>query len=203
MVLIFTLLSLEMPVDSETVNLPAEYIQFCENRSTILENVKEVIVQYIPFEQYNALWIMGDFTGWEPKQMNRHKDVFSYPSILITGFKYYYCMSFRDQMIVDMNHEYETNPLNFQVNNYIDLKDLNKKETIPFDYKVHGGILSEARKNYTKARMGNINEVYLLEKLVEFSTRLKERSSYIYNKRQELGNKLQKFYEYELFYKTV
>jgi hypothetical protein len=55
--------------------------------------------------------------------------------------------------------------------------------------------LKEARKNYTKARMGDEKEVIILENLVNFSTQLKDRLTYLTRKKEETSQKIKKFFE--------
>ncbi len=99
----------------------------------------EVTFTYIPYEQFNKLWIMGDFTDWEPKEMIRTKDVFIYKTFLLKGYKYYFCYNSRDNFHVDFNIEYELNPKNNQSNNfYIIPKDDSTEEIELFQYKEKG-----------------------------------------------------------------
>jgi hypothetical protein len=161
-----------------------------------LENLKEVTISYIPFEQHNKLYIMGDFTGWEPKPMNKNKDIFSYTIVLIKGFKYYYCFNEREQISIDMNSEYDTNPRNNQINNYI---DLSKGGITYFDYQMHGNLLVEARKNYTKCRMENQEEVDMLEDAITYYSLVGSKMQELFNKREEDKFKIRRFFEYDTF----
>lgn len=187
----------EMIVDSGEENLiqSEEFIKIVKNKEKIINSVKDHVITFVPYEQYNNLWIMGDFTDWEPKQMNKNKDIFSFPVVLIKGFKYYFSFTARDQVIVDVNQDHEINPRSNQVNNFIDVRSDDNSQSQLFDYKVHSNILVEARKNYTKARMGNEKEVILLENLVDFSKRFKERYNYLMRKKEEATQKIRKFFE--------
>jgi hypothetical protein len=159
----------------------------------ILENLQEVTISFIPYEQVNKLYIMGDFTEWEPKPMHKNKDIFSYTVVLIKGFKYYYCFNERDQITIDMNNEYDTNPRNNQANNYVDLS-VNENITF-FDYKLHNNLLIDAKKNYTKARMENQDEVNVLENAISYSTKIGSKIQELYSRREEDKMKIKKFYE--------
>jgi hypothetical protein len=155
-------------------------------------NLKEVTISYIPYEQVNTFWIMGDFTNWEPKAMHKNKDIFSYTVVLIKGFKYYYCFNERDNITVDMNSDYDTNPRNNQINNFIDLCT---GEINYFDYKLHTNLLAEAKINYTKCRMENQEEVHILENAIDFYTKVGTKIQELHNKREEDKFRLRKFYE--------
>lgn len=121
-----------------------------------LSKGREVVFSYIPYEQLNRLWIMGDFTDWEPREMIKNKDLFTYKIVLLNGYKYYYCYNSSDNFYVDFNHEYELNPKNNQSNNYLVLSDndpiddnsndkmiidetsSNLKESTQFEYREKG-----------------------------------------------------------------
>ena len=60
------------------------------------------------------MYIMGDFTGWEPEIMRKDKNVFRFKVVLIKGFKYYYSFQSNDETIIDYNNTYEENPVNLQ-----------------------------------------------------------------------------------------
>lgn len=107
-----------------------------EENNRLLSLGSEVVFSYIPYEQLNKLWIMGDFTDWEPIEMTKTKDVFTYKTILLKGFKYYYCYNSQDQFYVDFNNEYELNPKNNQSNNYLNLpNDNNLDEVKLFEFR--------------------------------------------------------------------
>ena len=182
----------------EEINIENNYTSEI-NKEQILHNLQEITITYIPYEQYNNLWIMGDFTEWEPKPMLKNKDIFTFKVVLIKGFKYYFTFTAKDQIVIDFNQEYETNPRSSAVNNFIDIKSDNimsdSNSSILFDYKNNFILIKEARRNYTRAKMGNNKEVALFEKIMEFSEKYKLRMMYLNNKREETVSKLMKFYE--------
>ena len=106
-----------MEIDDDKKDLEADKQK--EENKRLLSLGFEMVFSYIPYEQLNKLWIMGDFTDWEPKEMTKIKDVFTYKTILLKGFKYFYCFNSQDNFYVDFNNEYELNPTNKQSNNYI------------------------------------------------------------------------------------
>ena len=81
------------------------------SKSDINDNCIERIIEYITTEQISNLYIMGDFTKWEPYPMNKNKDIFSYKIILLKGFKYYYSFQTGDQILFDYNSPYDENPI--------------------------------------------------------------------------------------------
>jgi len=104
----------------------------------LIEKVLNHSITFIPYEQYNVLWVMGDFTNWEPKEMIKNKDMFIFPILLIKGFKYYFTFTAKDQSgIVDYSQDNEINPRNNQPNNFFDAKDSdlsgNNNTNPPFD----------------------------------------------------------------------
>jgi hypothetical protein len=161
------------------------------DRTQFLENLKEITISYIPYEQVNDLYIMGDFTGWEPKLMQRNKDIFFFTLILIKGFKYYFCFQERENMQIDMNSEYETNPRNNQMNNFINLGG----EDNIFDFKEHLTILKEAEQIYTKSRMANQEEVRLLETMIKNNEILNSQILKLTQRNQIEKSKIKKHYE--------
>jgi len=126
-----------MEID-DNVKMPESWKKDQDN-DYLLSSGSEVVFTYIPYEQLNKLWIMGDFTDWEPKEMIKTKDVFIYKCILIKGFKYYYCYNSQDNFYVDFNHPYELNTKNNQSNNYIELLNEDVDENVKlFDFKEKG-----------------------------------------------------------------
>lgn len=109
------------------------------DRKNILNNVKEVCITHIPIEHHSKMYILGDFTAWEPILMDKHRDVFSYKTILIKGFKYYYSFQVHGNITVDTNAPYENNARTGQVNNYLIVnKEGSNEELKDFDFKQHG-----------------------------------------------------------------
>lgn len=180
-----------MLVDSQEKNSD-EFLNVIENKKNILENIKEVNITFTPHEHFNTLWIMGDFTGWEPKQMHKSKDVFNFNVILIKGFNYYYSFTFRDQMMVDTTAECVINPRNGQLNNIVRLGEHD------FDYKNHGDLLHQARKNYSMSQMENQDEVKLLEDFINFSKNYLERTSHLQKKADDNIKRIKKAYQNKL-----
>ena len=111
---------------------------FIENLPNIVKNLKEINITYAPFEQYNNMWIMGDFTEWEPVPLFKNQNCYFTNLVLIKGFKYYFCYTAMDQIVVDFDQPYETNPRNNQTNNFIIVPKDDNSEPHLFDYKLHG-----------------------------------------------------------------
>jgi hypothetical protein len=206
-------LILEMLIDDDggrnnngttnTVNT-AENIALFENRRQILDNIEEVTITYISYDEtHNNFWIMGDFTDWEPKPMSRGLDgLYFYTVVLLKGFKYYFQFTERNEFLIDFNRDYEINQKSGQVNNFLDLKKSTENSEIasespstPFDYKLHSNLLLESRKNYSKLLMGDQEEVRLLEEVIEFSTKYKDRYNNLLSKKEEDKNRVKKFFE--------
>lgn len=162
---------------------------------TDLQNFKNITITYVPYEQYNSLWIMGDFNNWDAQPMYKYKDVFSFNVVLVKGFKYYFAFSSKDQMVIDYNQDYEQNPRSSAVNNFIDLKSDSLVESIPFNFQKDSGLLKQAKKKFTRAKFGNNMERLLFESMVEFSGKYISRLQYLDSKREETLMKLNKFYE--------
>jgi len=75
--------------------------------------IKEMNISYVPFESHNKIYIMGDFTGWEPIEMQKvNNKLFSYNTTLLQGFQYFYCFTAQNEIIVDFNNEYGENHRN-------------------------------------------------------------------------------------------
>jgi hypothetical protein len=167
-----------------------------ENFKTILEGIEEVSINYIPFDdQINNLWIMGDFTDWEPKQMKRGDDKFYFNIILVKGFKYYFSFTERNEMIIDYTRQYEINPRNNHVNNFLELKYKNSEEISLFDSKLHKQLLVDAKKKFMIAKMQNDEEVLELEEMKVFSKRYKSLLEKLTNQRDEDRNRIKLFFE--------
>lgn len=135
------------------------------NSYEIKDNLVSKIIKFKPNEKFGIMYITGDFNGWEPEVMQKDKDVFYYEVVLIKGFKYYYSFMSNEQPLVDFSEKYEENPLNLQVQNYIDLYQNQNEKTNYFDYKTDMNILKAAQRNYTLLKIDdNINDTLFLEK---------------------------------------
>jgi hypothetical protein len=165
-----------------------------DNSSCDLQNIIETTITYFPYEQYNSLWIMGDFNDWEAQLMQKNKDGFSFNAVLLKGYKYYFTFTSKDQIVIDYNQGYEPNPRSSGVNNFIDLKSDNG-ESIPFNTQKDWGLLKEANKKLARAKFGNNNERLIFENMVEFSGKFNNRLHFLNSKRDEISMKLNKFYE--------
>jgi hypothetical protein len=170
------------------------------NSFEIEKNVKEVIIEYISTEQYNSLYIMGDFTKWALKSMKKNKDIFSYKIVLLKGFKYYYSFQAGDQIVIDYNNIYEENPKTLQIQNYIDLSK-NKEEAPQFDCENDMNILYNAQKNYFLSKISiDEEQIKFLEKFKRHmysSKKINEEKNIEYNK---LTDSIYTYYDQQLKY---
>ena len=154
-------------------------INFLNNNSLqIKDNLVEKIIQFIPQQNYGVMYIMGDFTGWEPEIMQKDKDIFSYTIVLIKGFKYYYSFHSNEQVLIDYDNPYEENPVNLQVQNFIDLYQKEGEKTNFFDYKTDSNILKMAQRNYLLLQINdNIDNTIFLDKFQRHMLALKKESN--------------------------
>ena len=168
------------------------------NRLQIENNAIEYIIEFNTQEQFNSLYIMGDFTNWELAQMEKNEGRFTYKIILLKGFKYYYTFQAGDDIIFDYNNIYEENPRTLQIQNYIDL--CQKNNEVFFDFKNHINLLKEAEKNYFLSKLNIKDEEFM------FLTTLKNRADLIKKLTKENREKYSKisssinFYFDELYY---
>ena len=135
------------------------------NSFQIKDNLVSKIIKFKPSEKYGIMYITGDFNGWEPEVMQKEKDTFYYEVVLIKGFKYYYSFMSNEQSLVDFSADYEENPANLHVQNFLDLYQNQNEKTNFFDFKTDMNILKAAQRNYTLLKIDdNINDTLFLEK---------------------------------------
>ena len=154
-------------------------INFLNNNSLqIKENLVEKTIQFVTKENYGIMYIMGDFTGWESEIMQKDKNVFRFKVVLIKGFKYYYSFQSNDGTIIDYNNTYEENPVNLQIQNYIDLYQNRNEKTNYFDYKTDSNILNAAQRNYLLLKIDDdLDNTLFLEKFQRHMVNAKKDSS--------------------------
>ena len=176
-----------------------ELTNLLNNSIDFKNNIVEYEVQYITQEQHNKIFIMGDFTNWEPKPMIKYKDIFSYRVVLIKGFKYYYSLQSGDQIFIDYENLYEENPRNLQPQNYIELS-LPNKPTMQFDCEKDINILQSANKNLLLLKIANhsMDENLFLYKFKKHCTKIKENFIKNNSQRNRLINSLYAFYDHEI-----
>ena len=136
------------------------YKSIKSNKLYIENNAIEYLIEFNTQEQYNVLYIMGDFTKWELTPMEKSKDKFTYSVILLKGYKYYYSFQAGDEILIDYNNLYEENPRTFQIQNFIDLSQNNKE--ILFDFKNDMNSLKLMEKNYFLSKIDIKEEEYIL-----------------------------------------
>ena len=136
------------------------YKSIKSNKLYIENNAIEYLIEFNTQEQYNVLYIMGDFTKWELTPMEKSKDKFTYSVILLKGYKYYYSFQAGDEILIDYNNLYEENPRTFQIQNFIDLSQNNKE--ILFDFKNDMNSLKLMEKNYFLSKIDIKEEEYML-----------------------------------------
>ena len=170
--------------DIEAKKSLQNYKAIKSNQLQIENDVIEYLIEFITQEQYNSLYIMGDFTNWELTKMEKNKDKFTYKIILIKGFKYYYSFQAGDEIVIDYNSIYEENPITFQIQNVIDLCENNKENF--FDFKKHMNLLKLAEKNYLLSKIDIKDDDYI------FLTKLKNRGELI---KQLVKENKEKYYK--------
>ena len=177
-----------------------EYRNIKLNSYELNNNVSEITIEYTTQEQHSVLYIMGDFTKWEPKLMKKNKDIFTYKIVLLKGFKYYYSFQSGDQILLDYNTDYQENPKTLQVQNYIDLSKEGETSSA-FDYQNDINILEIAQKNYflSKLEMDKF-ELIFLEKFKRHITLSREVSNEKYMEHRKLSNAINAYYEHKLKY---
>ena len=164
------------------------------SKSDINDNCIERIIEYITTEQISNLYIMGDFTKWEPYPMNKNKDIFSYKIILLKGFKYYYSFQTGDQILFDYNSPYEENPRTLQIQNYIDLNEANHCNA--FDFVNDMNILKTVQENYFLSHINMKDDEFLyLSKLKHHGERSKEITKEAKEKKFKLFSSINSYYD--------
>ena len=170
------------------------------NSYEINNNVSEITIEYITQEQFSSLYIMGDFTKWEPRLMKKNKDIFSYKIVLLKGFKYYYNFQSGDQIFIDYNNAYQENPRTLQVQNFIDLKKTNEKSQ-DFDFQNDMNILDMAQKNYFLSSLEvSEEEMLFLEKFKRHTLISKEIRGQKEKEYDILSNSIYNYYKQKLNY---
>ena len=178
-----------------------EYKNIKSNSYVIEQSATEYTIEYITQEHHSTLYIMGDFTKWEPMPMKKNKDIYSYSIVLLKGFKYYYSFQSGDQVIIDYNNLYEQNPKNFQIQNYIDLaKDGQPSQAFDFENDIN--ILKNAQKNYFLIKINeDDDEISFLDKFKRHIIAGKEITQ---KKREEHGILTNSIYTYyDSLYKNI
>ena len=79
------------------------------NKKFTNPNMEEVEIIYTPYEDINKIYIKGDFTKWEKKEMRKEDGVFFYSILLLKGYRYFYSFLVQEQMLVDFENDYTEN----------------------------------------------------------------------------------------------
>ena len=176
--------------EEEDLELKTTYTNLKNNELQVKQNIMEYTIEYVSYEQINTLYISGDFTNWEFKEMNKNKDIFSFTTILLSGFKYFYSFQANDEIFIDYDKPYETK--NGQLKNYIDLC---KKNKLDFDYIKDANILNNAKRNFYILKMENYDEISFLNSLAKNSELYTKNQDKVNIERNLLYDSLGKYFE--------
>jgi hypothetical protein len=160
-----------------------------------IKPVKPVTITYIPNEDLRKLYIMGDFTNWEPTEMVKElSNVYTYNVPLLIGYKYFYCFFTDDQPIVDFANLFEENPSNGQIHNVIYLAN-NENKFEDYDFNKNKKLWENSKKSYFKKQIGEEAEVQLIEDCINKAETFKRKTEKILNKKNDKINRIKKSYE--------
>ena len=164
------------------------------NSLQITENLVEKKITFKPNKQYGAIYILGDFNGWEPDLMQKNEKGFSYKVVLIKGFKFYYSLQTTEETIIDYNNPYEENKNNSQLQNYINLYQNKNEETSNFDFKNDLNILKTAQRNFLLLKINDeIDNTIFLEKFQRHIINSQNNSNM--KKNENLTNEIKSYYD--------
>jgi hypothetical protein len=161
----------------------------------VIQEVKPVSITYIPNDDPRKLYVMGDFTGWELLEMKKEVgNIFTYNSLLMTGFKYFYCFFAEDQPVVDFGNLFEENPTNGQIHNVIYLANQENKFE-DYDHNSHKKVLEASRKHYYKKQIGDESDINIIEQCIAQSEQLKAKYEKLVSKKNDKVHRIKKAYE--------
>ena len=164
------------------------------NSLQITENLVEKKITFKPNKQYGAIYILGDFNGWEPDLMQKNEKGFSFKVVLIKGFKFYYSLQTTEETIIDYNNPYEENKNNSQLQNYINLYQNENEETSNFDFKNDLNILKTAQRNFLLLKINDeIDNTIFLEKFQRHIINSQNNSNM--KKNENLTNEIKSYYD--------
>ena len=164
------------------------------NSLQITENLVEKKITFKPNKQYGAIYILGDFNGWEHDLMQKNEKGFSYKVVLIKGFKFYYSLQTTEETIIDYNNPYEENKNNSQLQNYINLYQNENEETSNFDFKNDLNILKTAQRNFLLLKINDeIDNTIFLEKFQRHIINSQNNSNM--KKNENLTNEIKSYYD--------
>lgn len=163
----------------EDNELSSNNLNLLKKKSSIInlnERIIDIKICFSSNENYNSLYILGDFTNWEPKQMTKSKNSFIFNTLLLKNYKYYYYFSSKNESyIIDNSIYYEMNIYNSQVNNCIFTGNI--QNCVLFEFKDMYSELNEARKEYISMKIDS-NDYSILksvhETCIDINDKLKE-----------------------------
>jgi len=160
-----------------------------------IKQVKSVTITYIPTEDLRKLYIMADFTNWELLEMTKEpSNIFTYSTLLLTGFKYFYCFFSDDQPIVDFANLFEENPTNGQIQNVVYLaNDENKYED--FDFNKNKKAWESSKKHYFRKRIGEEADVKLIEDCIAQAEEYKTKTERFLQKKNDKLYRIKRSFE--------
>lgn len=211
---------------------PAEF-QYNKNITSLVmkevnNNLEEVVISYTPTDKANRVFVNGDFTFWEKKQMGKEsntENTFSIKLKLLKGFRYFYLFEVDGMKTCDFNKEIVENPITKETNNSLTvlaclennkmLVDNSNTENSNSALNDIGTEINQVPINFNENLSQNrimlehniknqftikslCPENELLSNICLFSSTFNERETLIANKREEYSNKIKNFYDNQI-----
>lgn len=176
--------------EKEVLNLGLTKTESSKQR--IYETLKEIKLRFTSQEKYNKMYIMGDFTNWEPILMQKKKDAFIYTTVLLKNYKYYYCYQSDGHIILDNTNYLEENPNNCQINNVINLNKENSENI--FNCRDNYKYLQEERTKYFNISLDS-SDVTILKNTISCSNKVKEYIAELVQLKEEEKKNAKDFFE--------
>ena len=155
------------------------------NSLQIQDNLVEYKIEFIPEKLYGKIYILGDFTNWDPILMKKNYDTFYFTVVLMKGFKYYYnFLSSEENCLLDYNSTYDKNPSNQKLQNFLDIKRGKNKSSL-FDCKTDMNILKMAQRNFLLLKINDdMYDILFLEKFKRHVVNKKKSEKFLEDPKQ-------------------
>ena len=160
------------------------------------DNLKKTTINFVPFDNFGFVSILGDFTSWEKKPMKKlGGNIFEFQINLLKGFKYFFMYEADGMKVCDFNSQIIENPYkNNELCNYIEIKT-EAQSVVDFasEYQTNKANL-ESNINCDYYYKFNCKEEEILSKIIDFSINYSKRENTIQIKKEDASSQIKKLY---------
>ena len=156
--------------------------------------IVSITINYLPFENFKSVQIVGDFNFWKPQPMIKEGNSFYIEITILKGYRYFYNFVAERMTLCDFNVQMLENPYkNNQLSNFIEIKGA--VELSDFANLNNAKELLDKNRNSKYSYTLNIPEEDFIKKVFNYSSSYSNREHEINSKKEICYGIVKEFYD--------